>query len=163
MLLLIVAVAMAGCGLRRVENIQAPYVDSEYQPYARPGSASIVGTLSDRSIAGNAMTCADMDVELVPATTYTRETIPIIRAGRLPSGRGSPGDKTLLRSTIKKATCDTSGRFEFTGLAAGSWLIAVEMRLSSGESMAGAMLREVAVAAGEAVTVTFDDADFVAR
>ena len=162
-LLLLVLVALHGCDLRRVENVTTPYVATEYLPYAQPGSASIAGTLSGRAIAGQAMTCADMEIMLFPATAYTREGIRIARAGKLPSGRASPDNRTLLRSTAKSAKCDAKGHFAFDRLAAGNWLLIVELRLENDDSRTGAMIREIPVAVGEIVTVAFADADYTAR
>jgi hypothetical protein len=161
--LLLVSVA-SGCGMREVANIKTPYVTSEYLPYAQPGSASIVaGTVADRRLGGRAMTCAGMDVELMPATAYTRESVAIYRGGKLPSGRASSDHKTLLRSVIKQATCDGSGHFAFDKLAAGTWIVGMELRAGDGDAKTGALFREIAIAPGEAATVTFADADFIPR
>ncbi len=162
-ILLLVVAFVAGCGMRKVENIETPYVASEYLPYAQPSSASIVGTVADRQLAGRSMTCADMDVELMPSTAYTRESVAIFRAGNMPSGRASSDNKALLQSVIKKAKCDANGHFAFSGLAAGTWLVGIEMRAGDGDSMTGAVFREIAVAPGETATLTFADTDFVPR
>src|SRR5262249_10186300 len=140
-----------------------PYVASDYLSYAQPGTASIGGTVADRPFAGRVMSCAGMDVELMPATAFTRESVAIYRSGKLPSGRASPENKTLLQSVIKKATCDGSGHFTFDKLAAGTWIVGLQLRTGDSDTMAGALYREVAVAAGEAATVTFADADFIPR
>lgn len=164
MLVLVLLVAVvAGCGLREVANIETAYVASDYLPYAQPGSASIAGTVADRPFGGRAMTCAGMDVELMPATAYTRESVAIYRAGKLPSSRTSTDKKTLLRSVIKQATCDGSGHFAFDKLAAGTWIVGLQLHAGDSDTKTGALFREVAVAAGEAATVTFADADFIPR
>src|SRR5262245_48510755 len=118
--LVLVVALVAGCGMRELQNLETPYVASDYLPYAQPGTASIAGTVADRPLGGRAMTCAGMNVELMPATAFTREMVAIIRAGKLPSGRASPENKTLLKSVIKKTTCDGSGHFTFDKLAAGT-------------------------------------------
>jgi len=161
--LVLVVALVAGCGMRELQNLETPYVASEYLPYAQPGTASIAGTVADRPLGGRAMTCAGMNVELMPATAFTREMVAIIRAGKLPSGRASPENKTLLKSVIKKTTCDGSGHFAFDKLAAGTWIVGLELRTGDSDTMAGALFREVAVAAEETATVTFADADFVPR
>ena len=161
--LVLVVALVAGCGMRELQNLETPYVASDYLPYAQPGTASIAGTVADRPLGGRAMTCAGMNVELMPATAFTREMVAIIRAGKLPSGRASPENKTLLKSVIKKTTCDGSGHFTFDKLAAGTWIVGLELRTGDSDRMAGALFREVTVAAGEAATVAFADADFVAR
>lgn len=162
-LLVMVLAAAAGCGLREVENLRTPYVASEYLPYAQPGSARVAGGVADRAVAGHVMTCADMEVQLAPATDHTREAIGIVRAGKLPSDRALGANRTLLRSTIKKSTCDAQGNFGFDGLATGPWILVVGLRANDDDSLAGAMIREVTVAAGEKLTVTFTDDDFVPR
>ena len=161
--LVLLAVVVAGCGMRKVENIETPYVASEYLPYAPPGSASIAATVADRPFAGRAMTCAGMDVGLMPATAYTRESVAIYRAGDLPSGAGSSGNKTLLQSVIKKTTCDGTGHFAFDKLAAGTWIVGLDLHSSDSNTKTGTLFREVVVAPGEAATVTFADADFIPR
>lgn len=162
-ILVLIVTLVSGCGLREVGNIETPYVASEYVPYAQPGSAAIVGTVAERQLAGRSMTCADMDVELMPSTTYTRESVAVFRTGKMPSGRASSDKKTLLQSVIKKAKCDASGHFAFSGLAAGTWIVGIEMRAGDGDSMTGAVFREIAVAPGETATLAFADTDFVPR
>jgi hypothetical protein len=161
-LVLLVAFA-SGCGMRELQNVETPYVASDYLPYAQPGSASIAGTVADRPFAGRAMTCAGMDVELMPATAYTRESVAIYRSGKLPSGRASSENKTLLQSVIKKATCDGSGHFAFDKLAAGTWIVGLELHAGDSDAKTGSLFREVAVAPGEAATIAFADADFIPR
>jgi hypothetical protein len=147
-----------GCGLREVENIQTPYVASEYLPYAQPGTARIAGGVAD----GRTMTCTGMDVLLAPATAHTREAIGIVKAGKLPSARAIDNNRVLLKSTIKEADCDAQGTFAFDRLAAGTWILVVGLRTAD-DSMSGAMVREVTLAAGEDALVAFADGNFVPR
>lgn len=118
--LLLVVATVAGCGMRRVENIQTPYVAREYAPYGRPGTARIAGGVAERGLAGSAMTCVGMDATLMPATALTREAVSIVRAGYVPSTRALDEDPALLRSTMKESVCDDEGNFVFDGLAAGT-------------------------------------------
>lgn len=155
--------ALAGCGLRRVENVQTPYVASEYLPYAQPGTARIAGGVAERVLAGQVMTCAGRDVMLTPATSYGRAAIDILKAGKRP-GAGASGDsRALMDSTTKRSSCDAQGKFAFDRLAAGTWILLVSLSAPDDDWETGAMIREITVAAGETVTVALTDEDFTPR
>jgi Ca2+-binding RTX toxin-like protein len=109
---------------------------ADYYPYSKPGTASIDGqafvivrggdVLLDNqgyltTISDNTRTAAGNDVTLDPATSFAMDWY--MKSGTsLRRFTSAPKDPAF-RAARKTAVVDEAGRFKFTGLAAGRYII----------------------------------------
>lgn len=111
-------------------------LSADYYPYSQPGTAAIDGqayvvvrggdVLLDTkgyltTISDNARTASGSDVTLDPATTFAMDWY--MKSGTsLRRFGNAPKDATFLAAR-RTAVADESGRFKFTGLPAGRYII----------------------------------------
>ncbi|HEX5378148.1 MAG TPA: hypothetical protein VFW47_06215 [Phenylobacterium sp.] len=126
------------------------------------GGGRIQGQLSYRP-GGKRYSCADSGVLLTPETPWTRRRMEILYTSAehaaLPAGevrgRTPPGRSGDYSAFVKRATCDSTGRFSFEGLADGAWfVITVAKPATSGAGPDMAIMRRVVVRGGRAVAVS---------
>ena len=111
----------------------------------RPGSGSIVGSLAFRA-AGGRYTCQGGDVILTPETAWSRRRMMILygsaNAAVVPvsivRARSPSAPSGELARYVRKATCDESNRFSFSGLPDGAWYVITVAKPidATGESVA---------------------------
>lgn len=112
------------------------------------GTNTIEGNAFMRQRGGGVVTCAGEGVLLIPAGEYARERMRIIFGtdersaytgrfgGQVPDDAGSVEYSDHLRST----QCDSEGRFEFDGVAAGSYFVWTQVEWTAGNSPQGGLL-----------------------
>lgn len=114
-----------------------------------PGTASIEGQAFARQRGGGVVTAAGEEIILIPATDFTRQLTERMQAGA-PSADDAAKVKTFQRTTV----ADADGRFKFTGLAPGSYIVLVTIRWMAGDyAQGGGMKQEVAVTSGQAASI----------
>ena len=117
-------------------NPAASSVSADYYPYTKSGSSSINGQafvvvrggdvlLDTRgyltTLSDNARTAAGNDVTLDPATPYAMEWY--MKTGMSLRRFGDMPKDATFRAARKKAIADESGKFSFSGLPAGRYII----------------------------------------
>jgi len=128
----------------------------EHEPYARAGENVITGQGFLRQ-QGSVVTCAGSRVLLLPASSYFREMIRHIVAGREPE----PPEITYptLKSMIRKTQCDAEGNFSFPELPDGAWFVLTEVNARNG----GVLIREVTLSNRRTIQVLLTDKDLAGR
>ena len=165
MQLLIVAglvVFVNGCAIRQPVQMQTQFDYSEHKPYTQFGNNTVTGQGFLRQQGGVIVTCAGSDVYLLPATSFFREYINHIRAGKNPQQGNQIGPS--YKVMIKQSQCDAQGNFAFSNIPNGSWFVMTEVKWVVGYSQqGGALLRELAVSNGETTQILLTEKDFVGR
>jgi hypothetical protein len=92
----------------------------EYAPFAEQGTASISGQAFLRTRGGDVKYGAGSRVTAEPLTTYSQNWLGRAGAGTRPP---HPAVRKYRRETI----ADAEGRFSFTNLPAGKWLVLSEV------------------------------------
>ena len=103
--------AYAGCAIRQPVEMQTKFDYSEHEPYTKPGENGIKGQGFLRQKGGGIVTCAGSEVLMMPATSFFREAIRLMRAGNKPqiTEKIDPAFKPI----IKRSQCDAQGNFSF--------------------------------------------------
>lgn len=109
-------VVTMGCAAK---PIQAPFDESQFEPYLKPGSGKILGSAFLKTRGGDVKFGAGNEVTLWPVTAYTTE---VRLRGILRKERLEALDARLSKYS-KQTMCDAIGAFEFDGLPAGSYYV----------------------------------------
>jgi len=125
--------------------------DSDFAWSTASGAGSISGVLAFRG-PGGAYSCSD--VILAPETPWSRARMRILYLSTTQAampvdevkGRTPPEHSADYARYARKATCDASGAFSFTGLPNGSWYVITVATPASGSKMA--VMRRVTTAGG---------------
>lgn len=98
---------------------RTPLATFEQAPLAAgimPGHATIRGQAFSKTVGGDIKYGAGNDINLVPDTPYSRECIDILSS--------SPSEcAAKVRPYVRTVQADGEGRFEFTGIAPGSYIV----------------------------------------
>lgn len=141
-------------------KMSTAYSAADFAAYEGTGNANLNGQAFLRTKGGEVRTCAGSDVLLFPGTAYTREVMSALR-----SGAGSlDGLDTRWRDHARKAICGADGKFQFTGLPAGSWVVAVMVtwQVPMGSYMApqgGELRQTVTLKSGQTTDAVLSDRD----
>lgn len=126
---LVLGVALAGCGAA-VEKTVA-FDDAAHAPWLAKGKSSIEGEGFLRRPNGWLARCSGGFVYLVPATPYFREWADVYRAGnRIANARALNEGHA---KAIRKTQCNMQGKFEFTELPAGKWIVVTRVSYDGSE------------------------------
>jgi len=143
-------------------QMQTKFDYSEHQPYLQPGENGIRGQGFLRQQGGGVVTCAGSEVYLFPATSFFREMMMHLRAGKAPQIEGYI-DPTF-KPVIKQSQCDAQGNFSFAKLPNGNWFIVTQVAWTvASQSQGGTLMREVAVSDNQTVQVLLTEKDFIGR
>ncbi|WP_226663284.1 hypothetical protein [Microbulbifer aggregans] len=124
------------------------------------GTATISGQSFVQTRGGQPRTCAGRPVNLVPVSAYAEERIRILY-GNTYQGYNSAftgvkakfvPDVFEFRSTIRNATCDAQGNFEFSGIPAGDYFVISSITWVVDNPFipqGGTMMKKVSIAEGE--------------
>ncbi len=127
----------------------------------RGGGAAIFGTLAFRG-GGSRYSCQGGDVILTPETPWSRRRMVILygsaNAAAVPvsivRARSPSAPSGDLARFVRKATCDESNRFSFSGLPDGAWFVITVAKPIDGQGEAVAVSRRVETRGGaRAVTL----------
>ena len=123
----------------------------------KPGSGSIKVQAFMRQNGGGIVTAAGREITLLPFTTYTKQRISQLYAGRLyiPVGEPKPiyeSDPYVYKRLTRTQTADASGSTTFKNVADGRYFIATSVVWQVGQFYeGGGMYERVTVEDGEAV------------
>lgn len=137
----------------------AEFKTSDFAWSTAAGKGRIDGQLR-YSAGGQAYSCADAGVVLTPETPWTRRRMEILykspsSAALLASevrGRTPPGRSSDYSAFVKRASCDASGKFSFSGLPDGAWFVITVAKPAAGGGQEMAIMRRVTTG-GRAVSV----------
>lgn len=139
----------------------AEFRTSDFAWSTAAGKGRIEGQLRYKA-DGQPYSCADAGVVLTPETPWTRRRMEILykspsSATLLASdvrGRTPPGRSSDYSAFVKRATCDASGRFIFSGLPQGAWfVITVVKPAAGGAGQEMAIMRRVTTDGAKATSV----------
>lgn len=110
--------------------VNAAFRTSDFAWSTAPGTSSIQGQLTFKGY-GKAHSCAAAGVILTPETPWVRSRMNILYnsmdKAALPADevrRRTPPERSQDYSQfVRRAACDASGNFVFTGLPAGAWYV----------------------------------------
>lgn len=116
----------------------------------RGGGASIVGALAFHG-SGGRYTCQGGDVILTPETPWSRRRMVVLygsaNSAAVPvsivRARGPSAPSGDLARYVRKATCDASNRFSFSGLPNGAWYVITVAKPIDGQGESVAVSRRV--------------------
>jgi hypothetical protein len=155
---ILTAMIVAGCATQPT----VPFSDSDLRGYAGGGSAAIAGHAVLNAGDGKVMSGGGYQVELTPATAYTKERFSIAQHG------GSlPPPEPGLAQYVRTTTTDFMGNFVFRGIPPGEYLLSCvftweaesKFQANSNVMMTGQALASTTVAAGETAKVTLKGND----
>ena len=155
----------AGCAVQRpVVPMQPTKLDyDELKPYTEPGENSIKGQGFLRQQGGRIVTCAGNRVTMIPATSFYREWVMLVRAGKDPQMIEKFGP--AYSSVIKQSQCDAQGNFSFAKLPNGAWFVttSVHWTVALVAQDGGMLMREVTLSNNGAIQVLLTEKDFIGR
>lgn len=119
----------AGCGAGQGGPIEAAFDPKAAEFALKPGTGTIDGQAFLRRDQGRLVTAAGERVFLIPATSYTMERFNRMFGGEYRSYYGNevaapPDDYYRFR---REAKVDMSGRFTFSNLSAGRYIVATRV------------------------------------
>lgn len=108
---------------RQVIARQLEFRPEQYDAGKLAGSATLTGQAFLRQKGGAVVTAAGSTVFLSPATGYALEHVLLNAQDETdPTKMSEPPDPRFL-GALRTTVADASGRFQFTGLAAGKWIV----------------------------------------
>jgi hypothetical protein len=142
-------------------QMQTTFNYEEHRAYSQTGTSTIRGQGFLRQKGGGTVTCAGNEVILVPATSFFREFIRLLRTGKIPA---TENVDSSYKAIFKQSQCDAQGNFLFDNLPSGNWLVMTEVRWSIGYSQQGGVLmKEISISNNESVQVLLTDKDFIGQ
>lgn len=147
--ILAVTLVISGCITPPVKQSVA-YDETAFARYAERGSSSIYGDAFLKTKGGETRTAAGIPIYLVPLTSYTNERGKIMWERKEPES----ADPRLARF-VRTTKGDSQGRFAFSNLPAGSYLIycKIEWMLPDGSTTGGYALGRAKVEEGKRARV----------
>jgi hypothetical protein len=148
----VAACILSGCATATVPppQLTSTFNASDFEWSTAKGNNTINGSALLRTRGGDVKTCAGYDVTLVPANAYSREVVSSPYAANI--------DPTY-SSYIRRTVCDPQGKFTFSSLPTGSYIVSTKVtwevpQMAGGYSymstQGGPMLQEVSVSGGQA-------------
>lgn len=136
-------------------HLKTAFSEEEFAPYAKKGTATIVGQAFLKTRGGTVKYGAGNIVELYPVTSYSSEIITAMQAEKY--GKFDNIDKRVLKY-VKKTIADGEGRFEFDNIPAGDYYVCCTVRWEVpseyGSYTTGANIaKEITVKKGEKVKI----------
>lgn len=134
-LLLPVLVALYGCVQAPLPAVSVRPLDVaadsvEYAPYLEIGTGEIHGQAFLTTRGGDVRLAAGRQVSIDPATTYAREWFRRFGADLRTFDAAPPAP--LFQQTRRITTADADGRFRFTGLPAGEYIVRTTVTWETG-------------------------------
>jgi hypothetical protein len=142
--------ALAACMAER--PMEARFSANAHAAWMAKGTADIKGEGFIRRPNGWLARCSGGVVQLAPASPYFREWLAIRRSGA-PVAEASMRSEEH-RAALRQTQCDQQGRFVFSDLPAGKWLVITRISYDSeGDSFSedAFYVTEVETRAGEVV------------
>lgn len=148
---------LSGCAMTaRQVPLSSTFDTHEARALIQPGSNTVSGSALMRQAGGGVVTCAGLNVLLIPKTAYAAERVQAIY-GNIERGYRSIGqqikfspDLMEYQELTKKTMCDAQGRFEFGNVADGDFFTVTSITWKAGHSSQGGVLMQaVSVHGGE--------------
>lgn len=126
------------------------------------GSGRITGNAHMYKSTGERVTCAGVDVVLIPATAYAAERMKALY-GSSQSGFNATRaynfvpDVSDFHDLIIRSKCDADGRFVFDRLGAGAFYVVTAVRWSENtltRGQGGSLMQRVSLRKGQKRTIT---------
>lgn len=154
--------ALSGCVSNPPQkvNVSSLFDAAETKRLLDSGPNVIRGSALIRQRGGGVVSCAGMEVALVPATSYASERI-LALYGSTEKGFNSAGlggrrvqfenEPLEYRQLQKKVTCDAQGFFKFDQVANGSFFVTavITWKVNDYFLEGGALMQRLSVAGGE--------------
>lgn len=157
-LLLVAILCVSGCTTthRLTEGFDEEYA----KELTAPGPNIIKGSALMRQQGGGVVTCAGLEVGLIPKTAYAAERVRIIygndRRGfaKLTSNRKFTPDEPGYWKHTRKTLCNAQGFFEFADVADGEFFVTSAIIWTVNyASQGGALMQSVSVKDGQVAEV----------
>ncbi|QJX06176.1 MULTISPECIES: hypothetical protein [Rhizobium] len=149
-LAVVIAAILAGC-VQSV-TVKTQFNPAEHEFASKPGKAVVSGQAFMRRNDGIVVYAAGSPVYLLPNTSYVRE---IASYGGLTSGNAqlTNGDRRLVQYS-KVSQANGEGRFSFSGISDGSYLVVTGVTWMAGDyRQGGDLMQAIAVSNGQNVDV----------
>ena len=149
----IVVLAAFVTGCTTTHEMVTPFNESDYQPFAGKGTATIAGQVFLKPAGGNVRFGAGDTVSLIPVTPYTTEAMTASRSDE------SPSLDPRLQKYIRRVVADGDGDFEFQNIPPGSYYIQcpifwdVQVGYGNRERAGGFVYAQTQVNGGETIRV----------
>jgi hypothetical protein len=101
-------------------HIQATFAEDEFAPYAKKGTATVVGQAFLKTKGGEVKYAAGNKVVLLPVTSYTTEAVT---AGTVEQYAKFENLDPRLKKYMKESMADGEGRFEFKDIPPGNYYV----------------------------------------
>lgn len=125
----LMGLGLSACGPREEIEKKIAFSDKDHSAWMAKGEAEISGEGFLRRPDATLARCSGGVVYLVPATPYFQEWIEVYR-----SGARIANPKALHEThgrAIRKTQCDATGRFTFSDLPLGKWLLVTRIAYES--------------------------------
>jgi hypothetical protein len=122
----VVLIAALSCLAGCAEFSRTPFDPAAVAWAKADGKAKIVGTLDRSRLRGSPNEpCTGRDVQLIPASKYTRDLVDswVGKAGITIGPRPEPPPIGSAPYRERYVRCDRAGNFEFVELPAGDWIV----------------------------------------
>lgn len=107
-----------------------PFSVEDFASYAGDGPASLEGEAFTKTKGGQSRTCIGETVFLIPANKFDLTVINKFAFATL-SARNLAGPALPY---WREATCDSQGKFAFTNVPTGTWIVYTEIKWETGDS-----------------------------
>ena len=114
---------LAGCA-HAPYTVEAPFNPESVSWSQTPGTDTLKGQAFLRTVDGHVKTCAGYPVILVPYNRYFAEVTRAYVRGYSALTNKDPRAHGYARET----RCDADGKFSFSNLPSGEWLVVAEVR-----------------------------------
>lgn len=115
---LLILILISACVPRQPYTMQRTFIESEYQNYTEEGKSVIKGQAFGKTRGGDVKYGAGSTVILFPRTAYTEEMV----IANAQVGKISNIDHRITKYS-KKTIADGNGRFEFTNIPNGEYIV----------------------------------------
>jgi len=152
-----------GCAAKppRTIDLVNQFNPAEVAWASRAGTGKILGSAVIQTAGGIPRTCAGKEVNLIPVSAYSSERMYGIYGGVskgfVPTSaqRWNIVRNVAYESSVRKATCDAQGSFEFDELPSGSYFINTTVIWSTGRQYepptGGGLMLNVTVNEGKSI------------
>ena len=139
---MIACALFGGCTVTPIK-ISAPFIEAEYQPFIGNGSSTITGSAFMKTLGGDVKLAAGNQIELTPATAYTRERID--RRSQVGLFQQLESSDPRLAQYVRTTIADAQGYFEFKNIPSGDYILScsIDWQYYNGKEMAFAGGRPV--------------------
>lgn len=146
------AFALSACATTRPVELRTSFDAAQAQSMLQRGTNIIRGSALIRQAGGGVVTCAGMEVNLVPATDYASERMFIFYRshlqGYLPAGAPNWITPPSVPATtdsryeqlMRKTVCDAQGGFQFEDVADGAYYVTTQVLWRVGYNVQGGAL-----------------------